>query len=89
MRLQVRLQGRCGRFKNGIPCTPLCKYFGKNCANPFTDTTRVDDEEEADDALSVSELESHFMHEHFKRNCTLLLYIIETKRIASAFSLWD
>ena len=46
-------KGRCDGLKNGIPCTPLCKYFGKNCANPFTDDTRVDDEEEDDDALSV------------------------------------
>ena len=46
-------KGRCGCFKNGIPCTPLCKCFGKNCTNPFTDDTPVDDEEEDDDALSV------------------------------------
>ena len=46
-------KGRCGYFKNGIPYTPLCKCFGKNCTNPFTDDTPVDDEEEDDDALSV------------------------------------
>ena len=46
-------KGRCGCFKNGIPCTPLCKCFGKNCTNPFTDDTRVDNEEEDDDAFSV------------------------------------
>jgi len=27
----------------------LCKCFGKNCTNSFTDGTRVDDEEEDDD----------------------------------------
>ena len=42
-------RGRCSCFKNGIPCTPLCKCFG----NPFTDDTRVDEEEEEDDVLSV------------------------------------
>ena len=46
-------KGRCGCFKNVIPCTPLCKCFGKYCTNPFTDDTRVDDEEEDNDALSV------------------------------------
>ena len=46
-------KGRCGCFKNGIPCTPLCKCFGKNCTNPFTDDKRVDDDEEDDDAVSV------------------------------------
>ena len=46
-------KGRCGSFKNRIPCTLLCKCFGKNCTNPFTDDTRVDDEKEDDDARSV------------------------------------
>lgn len=39
--------------RDGIPCSPLCKCFGKNCTNSFTDDTQVDDEEEDDDALSV------------------------------------
>ena len=46
-------KGRGGCFKNAIPCTRLCKCFGKNCTNPFTDNTRVDDEEEDDDAISA------------------------------------
>ena len=46
-------KGRCSCFKNGLPCTPLCKCFGKNCKNPFKDDTRADDEEEDDDALSA------------------------------------
>ena len=41
-------KGSCGCFKNGIPYSPLCKCFGKNCTNPFTDDTRVDDEEDND-----------------------------------------
>ena len=42
----------------------LCKCFGKNCTNPFTDGTRVDDEEEDDDALNALEFKSHLMRKH-------------------------
>ena len=45
MQLQVRLQGAMYLFQE------LC--FGKNCANPFKDDTRADDEEEDDDALGT------------------------------------
>jgi len=47
-------KGSCSCFKNGIPCIPLCKCFGKSCTNPYTDGTQVDDEEDDDgDALNV------------------------------------
>ena len=53
-------KGRCSCFKNGLPCTPLFKCFGKNCANPFKSDTRVDYEEEDCDALNARKLKSHF-----------------------------
>ena len=26
-------KGRCSCSKNGLPCTPLCKCYGRDCAN--------------------------------------------------------
>ena len=46
-------KGCCSCFKNGLTYTSLCKCFENNCTNPFKDDTRIDDEEEDDDALSA------------------------------------
>ena len=34
--------------KNGLPCTPLCKCYDKNCNNVIRDTHDILDDEDDD-----------------------------------------
>lgn len=39
---------RCSCCKNGLPCTPLCKCYDKNCTNVTRDTHDILDDEDDD-----------------------------------------
>lgn len=41
--------GRCSCSKNGLPCTPLCKYYGVDCSNTIKNDGHNDDDEDDDD----------------------------------------
>ena len=38
----------CSCYKNGLPCTPLCKCYGKSCTNMEKDTSNQADDEDAE-----------------------------------------
>ena len=44
---------RCSCFKNGLPCTPLCKCYKGVCDNQVSDEHDIhDDSDEDDDVIS-------------------------------------
>ena len=46
---KTECKGRCSCFKNGLPCTPLCKCYVGNCTNVIKDDGHEDDDDGQED----------------------------------------
>ena len=50
---------RCSCKSNGLPCTPLCKFFNSNCENPLTEIS-IEPDGDAEDEDDENEGDSEY-----------------------------